>query len=433
MGRVLDVADETDVAVLRRTESDGLLGSDYLADEPLARYLADAETAQYVAWNTKRGVRVISDGTELIEPAGSYRAFAVATDVRVLFVVGDDDGDRAVSIPYTDVLTVDTTARFLSSTLELVAAGEERWQFPCRGDLEPLAQFVDEASQTWAHADRLLSDAADRLADARRALDDGAFGDCEAVADEATGTVTEGRDRLDALGAGAAATAADRVGRLETGADRLRRRARVGRGDEAHERARAAWEDREYERAYDDYERANEAYDRALAVDAERPTDREIQRRLDVLADEQARLSDAPVTAARAAEDAARAAEDADVAAARWEVALERYQSAIELDWGGQRRFAGDPESLRAAAADAAAELVDARTAAGRECLAESDRLAEWGDTDRAGDALADARAHFERARAVATELVPDRRDPPTDELATVTERVATAEHANTD
>lgn len=421
MDRLIDVT-AADGGVLDRTESDGVLGRSLLC-LPLSTRLRDVESVRYVAWNKKRGVTCIHGGPETYTPDGSYRAFAVVTNTRLLFVVGGDagDDDRIFSLPYTDVLTVETTAHFLSSTLELVAEGEQRWQFACRVDLDPVADYVDEAVQCWTRAETLFDRADDRVSEAHDAVEDGRLEAATEALDTAETHLDGARAHLEELGQGALArgTAAEDIERDIADA---RGRLAAARGARAHETARDAWDDGEYATAYDAYERAREAYRRARSLGV---SDLPVEERLATVDGECEQLSRAPIERAEEAADAARGADDERTAIEHWETALERYRTALELDWGRDRRFDGDTEQLRTAVADAATAIVDARRDVARDRLEVSDWLRESGDLEGARAALGDARGHFERAHEVAAELVPDRRDHTTDDMAAVAERVA--------
>ncbi|WP_284007268.1 hypothetical protein [Haloarcula pelagica] len=422
MDRVIDRT-ATDGAVLDRTESDGVLGRSLLCS-PLSTHLRETERARYVAWNKKRGVTCIHGGPDTYTPSGSYRAFAVATDTRLLFVVGGDgsDGDRVFSLPYSDVLTVETTANFLASTLELVAEGKQRWQFACRGDLDPVAGYVDEAVQCWTRAETLFDRADDRVCEARNAVEDGRLDTAVEALDAAETHLADARDHLGELGPGAVARGTAAADDIEHDAADTRGRLAATRGARAHESARTAWDDGEYAAAYDAYERAREAYQRARSLGV---SDLPLEERLATVDGECEQLARAPIERAREAADAARAADDEQATIEHWETALERYRTALALDWGRDRRFDGDPEQLRTAVTDTATAVVDARRRVAQDRLDLSDWLAKSGDEEGARAALREARDHFERAHEVAAELVPDRRDRTTEDMASVAERVA--------
>lgn len=428
MERVIDVQSSGRPAVFDRADTDSLFGRTQLIEQPLSQHLLEREEPRFVAWNKQSGIRAIQGDSETLAPTGDYRAFLIATDVRVVFVIGDADGDRTISLPYEDIVTVEYTATFRKSTLDIVTVAEKRWQFDCRGDLAPVQSFVDETVQVWTHALTELDRAESLAADAKAAVVDDALSTAASKVDDAQEALDSALERVSELGPGAGSTVADRLEAAHRAIATCRRSRHVGAGDREHEAAREAWEEQEYERAADAYDRARTAYDRAQDVTADQPPADAIEARRDRVRAEYEQLMSAPITAAEAAVSAARDATDPAVQAQRWETALSRYRVAYELDWGRERRFDGDPAALREAAADTADELFKANCRAGQMRLDAADTEADASGAAGSKAALMDAKAYFERAREVATEIVPNRCDPPTDGLTAVAERLVQVE-----
>lgn len=422
MENVIDVQSSGRPEILDRATTDGLIGQTRRLQQPLARHLLDSETPRYLAYNDRRGVTAEGRDTQDLAPTGDYRAFLVATTVRVLFVVGDADGDRTVSLPYEDVVAVETTSGLRTSTLAIVTTDGDRWGFDCKGDLDPVRTFVDEAEQRWTRALTEIDRAQARAEDATDALDDGDLDTAATRTRTAQEALDSGRWRIRTLDEAATAAVDDRLESTQRRIDTCQRRRHREAGDEYREAARRAWDDRAYERAADAYAQANVEYERALAVKTPQPSTDTIEAARTAVAREYTELLSAPVDAAQTAASEARAASDPGVAAEHWETALDRYRTAHELDWGRDRRFDGDRASLKQALVDAAVELVDAHREAGRQCLHVS---GGESDHEASGDTLDDARGHLERAREVATELVPDRRDPPAADVVAATEQLA--------
>jgi hypothetical protein len=160
MGKVIDFTDgHGDRAVLQQTESDGLLGGLMLADRPLSSYLVADEQPKYLLQNKKSGLSVVSDGgTETLEPGGDYQALALATDLRLLVVVGRSDGDLSQSLSLSEIVEADVDSGLRSSTLTIETLSGDRWEFPCKGDPAAAATYLEDAAQAWANAGRLLDD-----------------------------------------------------------------------------------------------------------------------------------------------------------------------------------------------------------------------------------------------------------------------------------
>ncbi|GCF13533.1 hypothetical protein Harman_14680 [Haloarcula mannanilytica] len=420
MENVIDLQSSDRPEIFDRADTDGLFGRTRRLQQPLGQHVPTTETPRYLAYNDRAGVTTAQGDGEALTPAGDYRAFLLATTVQVRFVVGDDTGDRTVSLPYEDIVAVDCTSGLRTSTLEIVTVGEDRWVFECKGDLAPVQRFVDEATQRWTRMLTECDRAESQVEAAANALEAGNIDTAAARIASAQEALGSGRRRVETLGEETAAAIDDRLQRVQTRIDTCQRRRHVKAAEKHRDVARRAWESQEYESAADAYAQATDEYDRALAVTAPQPSAATIKSARNAVEDEYTELLSAPVDVAQVAASAARAATDPAERASHWEDALDRYRTAYELDWGRERRFDGDRASLRQALADIAVEVVDAHREAGRQ-------RAVGGAPDRAAPAAEceDAEAHFERAREVAAELVPDRRDPSADEPAVTSEELA--------
>ncbi|WP_367176806.1 hypothetical protein [Haloarcula rubripromontorii] len=424
METVIDVRSAGRPAVFDQANTDGLFGCKRRLQQPLGQYLQGAETPRYLAYNDRSGVVATRGNSESLAPAGDYRAYLLATTVRVLFVVGDDDRDRTISLPHEDIVAVRCTSGLRTSTLEIVTVDEDRWAFECKGDLTPVRSFVDEATQVWTRTLTELDRAESQVEAAVTALEATEFETAATHITAAQEALDNGQKRVEALDTGARAAIDGRLQSTQARIDTCQRRRHVSAGDEHRDTARRAWENRSYERAADAYAQAKVEYERALAVPASEPPTEAITDARNAVEAEYTELLSAPVDAAQVAASAARAAADPAERARHWEDALDRYRTAYELDWGRDRRFDGDRASLREALADIAVKLVDAHREAGQQALRET------GESKRAaaGTACDSAAAHFERAREVAAELVADRREPAAGELAPVSEQGVSVE-----
>ncbi|MGB9951648.1 hypothetical protein ACOZ4F_04515 [Haloarcula marismortui] len=424
METVIDVRSAGRPAVFDRANTDGLFGRKRRLQQPLEQYLQRAETPSYLAYNDQSGVVAARGNSESLTPAGDYRAYLLATTVRVLFVVGDDDRDRTISLPHEGIVAVHCSSGLRTSTLEIVTVDEDRWAFECKGDLAPVRSFIDEATQVWTRTLTELDRAESQVEAAVTALEATDFETAATHITAAQEALDNGRKRVEALGEGARAAVDGRLQSAQARINTCQRRRHVSAGDEYRDTARRAWENRSYERAADAYAQAGVEYERALAVTASEPPTEAITDARNAVEAEYTELRSAPVDAAQVAASAARATTDPAERARHWEDALDRYRTAYELDWGRDRRFDGDRASLRQALADIAVKLVDAHREAGRQALGET------GESKRAASETAcdSATMHFERAREVAAELVPDRRGSATDELAAVSEQGVSVE-----
>jgi len=415
MQHVIEV-DDGDAPVLTESGSAGLIGRGLLADRPLATYVEPTETPAYVVRNKKRGVtvertddaRTADEGTEVgaetnLTPDGDHSAAALVTDVRVLFAVGRANGDLTRSIRLSEVVDARTADGLLGGVLVLDTVDGRRIRFPSRGDLGSVREYVDTAAGVWARTERHLETAEETLDAARSAYESE---DCDAVVtavEDGRAALERAREAASSLSA-AAATVSDRAETLRLRLAEWERRARVKQAERATERGHAHREDGEYEAAFDCFDRADERYASALAVDADRPTDDLVADRRETLDAERDDLSRTPLERAERAVEKASAADDLETETEWWERALERYETMRSLDWGrDEQRFAGDRDAVHTQLATVAERLVEARCARARRSLdatADAPPAATAAATDRAASAL-------DEAREVARERVP--------------------------
>lgn len=130
---------DIDEALLTGTRG-GFLGRHVLADRPLLEYLSEEERLQYLLAGPAPPVRVRDGAAEQLEASGSYRTLLAVTDERLLLVVGSDDGDRAESLPYGEVVDVRHEAGLLTEAVQVEASARVTWEVPVGGGSD-----VDEA------------------------------------------------------------------------------------------------------------------------------------------------------------------------------------------------------------------------------------------------------------------------------------------------
>jgi len=414
MQHVIEV-DDGDAPVLTESGSAGLIGHGLLVDRPLATYVEPMETPAYVVRNKKRGVtiertedpRTAEEGTAVgtetdLTPDSDHGAAALVTDVRVLFAVGRADGDLTRSLRLSEVVDARTEDGLLGGVLVLDTVDGRRIRFPSRGDLGAVREYADTAAGVWARTERHLETADEALDVARSAYE---LDDCDAV----VAAVEDGRAALErareAASSISAATAAvsDRAETLRPRLAEWERRALVKRAELATERGHAHREDGEYETAFDCFDRADERYASALAVDADRPTDDLIADRRETLDAERDDLSQTPLERAEHALEKASAADDLETETEWLERALDRYETMRSLDWGrDEQRFAGDRDAVHTQLATVTERLVEAR------CDRAQQTLDATADAPAATAAAADrAASALDEAREVARERVP--------------------------
>ncbi|MDL0130255.1 PH domain-containing protein [Halobacterium salinarum] len=102
--------------------STGLLSTANLREAPLIEYLDTGENPQFIFQNELKGISIESNGA--IQPAGDYRAFVVITDQRILCVIGQEDADTVVTIPYRELQSVESATGMLKH--RITVSGDNR-------------------------------------------------------------------------------------------------------------------------------------------------------------------------------------------------------------------------------------------------------------------------------------------------------------------
>ena len=412
MAKIIDLTDgDGDHDVLTQTAADGLLGGTFLSDQPLGRYLTDGEDPKYLLQNKKSGLRIeTDDGVETLEPSGDYRALALATDLRLLVVVGDEAGDRSISLPLSETVQADVEAGLRSSTLTIETLSEGRWAFPCRGDPAVVAEYLEDAAQAWANAGRLLDELEETLEAASSRLDAGEHEAAGELVADADTTLRTAVNRGSEVGPAARQRIADRASALQDELKAVRRGVHAAAGADAHARAQDRWSENEYESAATAYERAIESYDRALDIDGERPATAILETRIRGAVGERELLRVAPVVEADESRRRAASLTDSEAAAEQWEQALAGYRELLGLDWGKRdREFVVNRERIREQTVEIADDAVNDHLDAGKQWLTPGDELAVEGSDYEAAELYKMARHQFEQAHRLASEVMPDR------------------------
>ncbi|MEF8853403.1 MAG: restriction endonuclease [Haloarculaceae archaeon] len=425
MNNVTDIREVgQDASVLTDTGSGGLISRGVLSEGALADHLGDDETPQYVLRNKKHGVTVEGpEGTDEYAPDTNHCGVAVVSDVRVLFAAGQSGGDVTLSVSLGDVVDVRTENGLLGGAFVVETVDDERYRFPCRGDLKSVQEYLDAAVGVWTRAQRHVEEAHEQVDRLRDAFESGNADVVLAATAEVEETLADAREAAGALD-GARARIDERAAEVSEELAALERRACAAYAEQARERAHVRWDDEDYETAMDDLDEASEAYAAAEDINAAEPGEELLAERREALAEERERLAGVPVDRAEHAVDVAAAADDPGSAVDRWETAVERYETALSLDWGrDDRRFEGDSRTLRDDLADAARQLVGAHCDHAREHIAEGDSLRE-DHPEQAGDTYDRAAAALAAAREVTRERVPNATDEVDAVAATLADRL---------
>jgi tetratricopeptide (TPR) repeat protein len=410
MGTIIDLTDGQDHDVLHTTEADGLFGGTYLDGQPLDSYLEANEQPAYIVQNKKSGLTIDGERQRTLEPDGDFQAFALVTDLRVLFVVGQAGGDESLALDLEDI--VETTAKtgLRTSKLTIESLDGEQWTFPCTDDPTAVATHVEEAAQVWANAARLLDDVETGLG---RAEDNRSRGDIDAArerVDDLAETIETALHRIQEVGPAAHARIDSRAEELRSWLTDLDRELVAGDGARAHARAQAAWQDSEYERAATAYDSAIEHYQTALDTDGSTPDQETLWSRLRASAAERELLRVGPIVDADTARRRALALADPEDAAGEWERALELYRDLLGLDWGhSDGEFVADHDRIREQTSEIADDAIGDHYEAGVQWLRSGDKLAVQDRETQATQVYQRAAEQFEHARTLASEIRPER------------------------
>jgi len=411
-----DNVEGVDEATLGGTGRGGILSDGYLREAPLRSYLHEGERPVMVRSNGKKGVlrsEVGVDGTERIAPGEGYRAFALATDARLLIVVGDtDDGDRSIAVSLADVEVVEHSDGVLAGEFVVTTAADVEWYFPSRSGLGPMVEYLDAASLSWIAIEERLDDARTAIAEADRLTRSRWYDDALSAVRDALAETDAARRSERELCAGGVTAAAERIERVEARIDETRRSVLEGRAAREIDRAEAQWREGEYERAHDAYGRAHDDYEGALGTADDGTVAEGLRTKLDRVERNVAALERAPVASAEEARGQADETDDLRERGDRLDFALDRYRTALELDWGrSTRRFEGDTAAIRDAVDAVARDLVETRRRYATRRVRAGDGHREEGRTAQAAACYRDAHDALGETAQTARELVPEALD----------------------
>ncbi len=410
MGTIIDLTDGDDHDVLHATEADGLFGGAYLDGQPLEAYLGPDEQPAYVLQNKKSGLSIEGASQRTLKPDGDFQAFALVTDLRVLFVVGQAGGDESLSLDLTDIVETTAESGLRTSTLTIETLDGERWSFPCSDDPTTVAAYIEDTAQVWANAARLLDDVEAALGSAGDRLSDGEFESAREGVDGLRGTIETATTRIQEVGPAAHAQIADRAAELRAWLTELERQLVASDAARAHARAHEAWQASEYEAAATAYDHAITHYQTALDIEGPTPAAETLWSRLRSGAAERELLRVGPLVNADTARRRALALADPEDAAGEWERALDLYRDLLGLDWGKtEDGFVADHDLIREQTTDIADDAIGDHYEAGVEWLRSGDKLAVQDRQTQATQVYERAAEQFEHAHNLATEIRPDR------------------------
>jgi len=404
--------------------SDSLLGGGEenvdLDPTAFAELLPDGEQPQYVL--ASDSVEHETDGrTTTVEPDGDHAAYLLATDERVLIVLGDQPDEVEIAFDMADISTCDVQNGLLNTTLVVGHAAESVSFSPTAGDVEATNEYIANVAEAYRTVDEALETVRERL----DALEASVQGD-----DNTENLLLRTRSKLSE--ARHHATHGDdlpeeklraRVSETESQFQRRYIDVWLEHGEDALEDAEAAFE-------VDDHATFCELYTTAAqAVDAlqnvpdtfDHLPDGAVDR-IESLADAVDGIDDEYVEATRDALATARDASDPETAVSHWQAAYRRYEAAHEADWDGTADL---PElSTESELAEIAENTVKAFVEYA-ETLEDEGENREDGDAEAARSLYEEAADQLREARDIAEEWAAiDDDDPFETQLATLEEKI---------
>lgn len=181
---------EVDPSLLEGSGAGGILSVGYFGDGPLLDRLREGEGIHYALQNYSKGLTIGHNGDGIrVKPGGDYRAALLVTDSRLLFVVGQADGDESFSVPFETVTDVRVSTGVLKDRVTVYSERETYDMYVQKGsDIEAIRTHLLEAAK---RAGRTESADADPGVDERETGEKDADGGDTDGGDEAGPTFEE--------------------------------------------------------------------------------------------------------------------------------------------------------------------------------------------------------------------------------------------------
>ncbi|MCU4800500.1 hypothetical protein OB920_08970 [Halobacteria archaeon HArc-gm2] len=384
--------------------------------------LADAEAVQYVLASAAGIEQTTADRTTTIEPGPDTAAYAVVSNRRVYFLLGDDLAEPELTVDMEQISNVELRNALLSTTLVFsTTTGTVRFVPADTETAEVVVSYVSRVGTAWADLFEALEKAHRSLASVESAIKAGE--DPESAIQQTRTRLSNAHHCATHHDDAPTELMRDQIQPVEDRLEQLRYGSRLDRADGLIDDARRAQRSGAFE---DGVAAVVEATDviRDVAsvlhdVDAPGLSDRLTSQAntLDTIA--QALLNEAE----RACHRALQAADDA-AAIAAWQEALDRYREAAAAGWDGPA--GASQEALRFQLTWVVGNLVDALVSRAdeREAAAE-----EFGGTG--SDAIGryeEACRNLERARDLAEDHPELAAAPLEDRIGTLEVKIERAE-----
>ncbi|WP_181685717.1 hypothetical protein [Halorhabdus salina] len=328
-----------------------------------------------------------AERTTTVEPDGEYHAYLIATDERVLVVLGEQPSDCEIEFELRAISRAAVDSGLLNTTL-VVEQGEQSIRVsPTHGDAEAVAEYITVMAEAYSDVEDAISSAKEMTEELEsKVREGGKIGylrlQIQSELSDARQSVTREKVQTDRL-----------LERIETVDAELNRRyadAWIDRVSDTVERAEMALEQNEYTTFCEAYVEAVDALDsvRDVLADLDTPsggvTDEVTEK-----ANEVEQFAVAYVDSTRTAHENATESDDPAVTADSWLETYRRVTAARKAHWKTAVDSLSLPlseiEQIAEATVDALKRHADTLQAAGERQL----------ETD-----TAEARSHFEQAIA---------------------------------
>ncbi|WP_275738985.1 hypothetical protein [Halorhabdus sp. SVX81] len=402
--------------------SDSLIGGGEtdadLDPAAFAELLDNGEQPEHVL--ASDGVEHETDGrTTTVEPDGDHAAYLLATDERVVIILGDQPEEAEITFEMDAITTCEVDSGLLNETVVVGHDTESITFSPTAGDLESTATYVETVAETYRTVDDAIETAMERLDTLEERI----------RADEPTeNRLVRTRSKLSEArheAANAEMAPREKLGDRVTEAEREFERRYVTtwieRGEAALETAESTGED-DYEAFCRSYTTAATAAD-TLANVGERfdHVSESVIDRVEAFVEGVAGLDTGYVEASQDALDAARNADDPETAATRWLEAYRRFDAAHETDWD---RTADLPELSTENELEGIAENTVEALVEHAERLEDEGENCEDDDAEAARSLYEQAADTLRDAQAVAEKWASVDDDPFETRLATLDEKI---------
>lgn len=359
-----------------------------------------------------------TDGrTTTVEPDGNHAAYLLATDERVVIVLGDQPDEAEIAFEMVDISTCTLTNGLLNSTLVVGHETESVSFSPTAGDVERVNEYVTSVSDSYRSVEASIGEVEDRIDSVETSIrEDKAV---ENLVLRTRTKLSEARHQAFNAEKAPSEKLRSKVTDAEREFERRYVKAWIERGEAALETAASAAED-DYSTFCDEYTTAATAAE-TLADVGER-FDHVPEDRLDRVEDLVEGVDGQDTRYVEACQDALAAAREAEgPAPTQWLDTYRRFDAAHNAGWDGTAEL---PQLSTRSELDSIAEhTVDA-------LVADAEALETEGESREDDDAEA-ARSRYERAaerlreaRDIAEKWADVDGDPFENQLATLEEKI---------